>query len=218
MFLQDERGRRGWALLNGALMREFLARPRDQDADDFIDQKGELFVHVPDRLQLIDLSDEPVLQEFLSGQFDARHFNAVDRARDNFTVVKRSNDRVKLKREFDFYYLLPPIMQTYLIQPFDFQDDGVFASYPMEKVGVPNVAVQWVHGGLQPHEFKRLLEHVFHFISIRPERPAPKSKYLATAQALYVDKVRDRIAALKGFPQYQKLQPLFDSTCGGLMS
>jgi len=113
MFLQDERGRRGWILMNASLLRQFLARPQDEDPDIFLDREGETFVHVPDRLGLIDLSDEPVLQEFMSGQFDARHFNAVER--DNYTVIKRSTDRTKLKQEFDFYYLIPPIMQSYLV-------------------------------------------------------------------------------------------------------
>jgi hypothetical protein len=154
------------------------------------------------------------LQEFLSGQFDARHFNAVER--DNYTVIKRSTDRTKLKREFDFYHLIPPIMQTYLIQPFDFEDDGNVASYRMERIGIPNMALQWVHGGLQAHEFKRFLAHIFHFFSVRSQRPVKKSEAAAIGKALYVEKVRSRIATLKGLPEYAQLAPLLDRACGGI--
>jgi hypothetical protein len=214
MVLQDERGRRGWALMNASLLRQFFAREQHEDSDIFFEQQGETFVHVPDRLQLIDLSDEPVLQEFMSGQFDARHFNAVER--DNYTVIKRSRDRTKLKREFDFYHLVPPIMQTYLIQPFDFQDDGDLASYRMERIGIPNMALQWVHGGLRAHEFKRFLAHIFHFLSVRPQRSIQKSESTAICEALYVEKVRARIATLKALPEYTELAPLLNRACGGI--
>jgi hypothetical protein len=214
IILQDERGRRGWALMNASLLRQFFAHPADEDPDIFFEQQGETFVHVPDRLRLIDLSDEPVLQEFMSGQFDARHFNAVER--DNYTVVKKSKDRAKLKREFDLYRLVPPIMQTYLIQPFDFRDDGDVASYRMERVGIPNMSLQWVHGGLQAHEFKRFLAHIFHFLSVRPQRPIVRSEAAALCDALYVEKVQTRIAMLKALPEYRQLAPLLDRACGGI--
>jgi hypothetical protein len=214
MISQDERGRRGWALMNATLLRELFSRPRDENPDIFFEQQGETFVHVPDRLMLIDLSDEPLLQEFLSGQFDARHFNAVER--DNYTVVKRSTDRAKLKREFDFYSLIPPGMQTYMIQPFEFQDDGKAASYRMERIGVPNMAIQWVHRGLSEHEFKRFLAHIFHFFSIRPRRSVRRSEATSISESLYVEKVKSRIEMLKALPEYAQLAPLLDRACGGI--
>lgn len=214
MFLEDDRGRRGWALMNAPLARQYFAQPEDQDPDTFLDQQGETFVHVHDRLRLIDLSNEPVLQEFMSGQFDARHFNAVES--DNYTVVKRSKDRTKLKREFDFYYLVPPVLQTYLIQPYDFQEEGVYGSYRMERVGLPNMAVQWVHGGFKQHEFKRFLAHVFHFIEARPRRSAGKSVSRTVSESLYIDKVQARIAMLKDLREYGQLEPLLNRACGGI--
>jgi hypothetical protein len=214
MFLQDERGRRGWALMRASLFRQFLAKQQDGDVDAFFEQHGETFVHVPDRLHLIDLSDEPILHEFLSGQFEARHFNALER--EQYTVVKRSNDLDKLKREFEFYHLIPPIMQTYLIQPFDFQNDGKTASYRMERIGIPDMALQWVHGAFQEHEFKRFLAHIFHFIGVRPLRSVRKSESDAIRQTIYVEKVRTRITALKTLPAYAQLAPLLDRACYGI--
>ena len=121
--------------MRAPLLKGYLRKRLDNDVDAFFAEQGDRIVHVHGRLPLIDLRDEPVLQEFLSGQFDARHFNSVER--DRYTVIKRSQNREKLKEEFDFYYLVPPVMQTFLVQPFDFQDDGKWASYRMERVGAP---------------------------------------------------------------------------------
>ena len=214
MALQDERGRRGWALMRAALFRQFLVKQQEGDLEGFFEQHGDRFVSVPDRLRLIDLGDDPVLHEFLSGQFDARHFNALER--EQYTVVKRSNDRDKLKREFDFYSLIPPAMQSYFIQPFDFRDDGASASYRMERVGIPDMALQWVHGAFLEHQFKKFLAHIFHFISIRPERSIGKSGATAVRDELYLNKVRARVAMLKDLPAYVQLVPLFDSAFGGI--
>ena len=214
MFLQDTRGRRGWTLMRAPLLKAYLRKQLENDVDAFFADQGDRIVHVHDRLPLIDLRDEPVLQEFLSGQFDARHFNSVER--DRYTVIKRSQNREKLKEEFDFYYLVPPVMQTFLVQPFDFQDDGKWASYRMERVGAPDMATQWINGAIQPHELERFLSHLFYFIDIRPRRQASRSESAAVHKFLYEDKVKSRIAALMAHPAYPQLAPLLQSACGGI--
>ena len=214
MFMEDGRGRRGWALMRGSMLRQFLAKHRDGEVVGYFEDNIERFVTVYDRLPLIDLSDEPVLQEFLSGQFDARHFNAV--VRDRYTVVKRSQDRAKLKQEFEFYGRVPPVMQTFLVQPFDFEDDGAHASYRMERVGVPDVALQWVHHGIQADEFERFLGHIFYFLSVRARREAARSDCVAAGEFLYEEKVRRRIAELKAHADYPSLAPLLERACGGI--
>jgi hypothetical protein len=214
MPLNGARDRRGWSLMRGYLLEKFLVKQRDHDLAGFFEQHGEMLVDVPDRLRLIDLSDERTLQDFLSGQFDARHFNAVER--DEYTVVKRSKDRIKLKREFDFYGLVPPALRMFLVQPFDFEDDGKTASYHMERMCVPDMALQWVHNAFQPHEFERFLNHIFHFIAVRPQRRVSKGEAVAVFDALYVAKVEERIATLKELPTYRRLVPLLESGCGGI--
>lgn len=214
MPLSGARDKRGWSLMRAHLLEKFLVKQREGDFAGFFEQHGDVLVDVPDRLRLIDLSDERTLQDFLSGQFDARHFNAVER--DEYTVVKRSKDREKLKREFEFYGLVPPALRMFLVQPFDFADDGETASYRMERVCVPDMALQWVHNAFQPHEFERFLNHIFHFIAIRPKRRVGKEEAGAVFDALYVDKVEERIATLKQLPAFRKLAPLLDSACGGI--
>jgi hypothetical protein len=212
--LNGSQDRRGWALMRSSLLRRFLTKQRDGDLVGFFEQYGDALVEVRDRLNLIDVSEERTLHDFLSGQFDARHFNTVER--EEYTVVKRSRDREKLKREYDFYRLVPPMMQMFLVQPFDFEDNGETASYRMERVCVPDMALQWVHGAFQSEEFGRFLQHVFHFIAIRPERHVAKAEAAAARDSLYVDKVKARIEALKKLPAYPTLAPLLDRACGGI--
>ena len=59
------------------LLKGYLRKRLDNDVDAFFAEQVDRIVHVHGRLPLIDLRDEPVLQEFLSGQSDARHFNSV---------------------------------------------------------------------------------------------------------------------------------------------
>lgn len=212
--LNDGRERQGWALLRASILRKFLLRQKDGDLLGFYEEEGDRLAAVRDRVRLIDVSDERALLDFLSGQFEARHFNAVEHH--DYTVTKRSTDRGKLKREFLFYGLMPPEVQMFLVQPFDFQDDGRTASYRMERVAVPDMALQWVHGAFKRDEFERFLNHIFHFVEIRPERAATKAEAAAIRDALYVEKVKSRIAALKDAPQYPALAPLLDRACGGI--
>lgn len=205
---------RGWSLMRGNLLEKFLTMQLEGDAAGFFQQHREMLTDIVDRLQLVDLSDERTLQDFLSGQFDARHFNAIER--EEYTVVKRSKDRTKLKREYAFYQLVPPAMRMFLVQPFDFADNGETASYRMERVCVPDMATQWLHNAFAPAEFERFMNHVFHFISIRPERRVGKVEATAVFDALYVAKVEERIAALKTLPAYSKLAPLLERACGGI--
>lgn len=214
MPLEASRDRRGWLLMRTALLRKFLARQQEGDVTGFFEENRDALIEVSDRLRLIDVSDERTLQDFLSGQFDARHFNAVER--EEFTVVKRSTDRAKLRREYDYFRLLPPRMQMFLVQPFDFDDDGETASYRMERVSIPDMSLQWLHGSFQANEFDRFLAHFFYFIRARPERSVDRTRSAAVRDALYVDKVSARIAALKALPAYKMLGPLLDSACGGV--
>lgn len=206
--------RRGWSLLGPSLLHKYLSNRQVGDIAGFFEQYGSQFVEVRDRLNLIDVSDERTLYDFLSGQFDTRYFNSVER--DDYTVIKRSHDRDKLKREFDYYRLLPPRMQMFLVQPFDFHDDGNIASYKMERLCVPDMALQWVHGAFEPEEFSRFLEHIFYFLGVRPERRTDHSQCTAVRDALYVEKVVSRIEMLKSHPGYAGLKPLLECACGGI--
>lgn len=204
--------RSSWLLLSGRLLREYTQRRSAGDAAPFIQQHEDQFLRVSERLSLIDLNDEAALLKFLSGGFDARFFNSI--THDEYTVTKISTDREKLAREFRFHGLLPPALQMFFVQPFDFHDDGERASYRMERLGVPDMALQWVHGALSQGEFERFLDRVFHFVTLRPSRRADPGEMERARRALYVDKVEARIRQLKALPQYPRVAALLVNVCG----
>lgn len=210
----DGNPQKGWALLRGTLLRQLLMKAGNDTPGEFFETYGDALVEVRDRLSLLDISDERTLLDYLSGQLDARHFNAI--ARDDYIVTKRSTDRAKLKREFDFYQAVPPRMRMFLVQPFDFEDDGHTASYRMERLSVPDMALQWVHGAFQPHEFERFLRHMFYFLENRPAKQVTRPDAVAAQDELYLRKVRDRITQFKTLPAYGDLAPLLERACGGI--
>lgn len=202
----------GWLLLFGPQFHAYLRKRVAGDVAGFFDQHKTSLSPVHDRLSLVDLDNEVMLLDYLSGALDARFFNAI--VREPYAITKKSTDRAKLKREFAFYGLLPPLMQTYFVMPFDWADDGKHASYRMQRLFVPDVALQWLHGAFTPAEFDRLLEQVFHFLEVRSERRVTPDEARRHFDALYVTKVVERVEQLTAHKDYPSIEPLLRAVCG----
>lgn len=56
-----------------------------------------------------------------------------------------------------FYGLLPQRLQSFFVRPFDFQETAAGASYKMERLNVPDMAVQWIHDAMTTEEFGQAL-------------------------------------------------------------
>lgn len=205
----------GLLVLDEAMTRRYLASLVVHGcATDFIARHGRDLAALDNDLQLIDLRDPARFLIFLTSNFDVRHFNAI--VNENFTIVKRSTDKSKLKREFIYYGLLPPHVQMFFVQPFDYEEHSEYASYRMERLFLPDMAIQWVHDAVQHEEFERLLKRIFHFIDVRPARAVAREQALAVLDRMYWDKVAERIAEFKRMPQYDRLGPLIDQAVGGI--
>ena len=204
----------GWALMTGPMFILYVRARTDGDVDTFFEQNRNQFVRLDERMDLIDLGDEVTLLEFLSGTFEARSFNAVES--EAYTITKKSSDKSKLEREYRYYEMLPPAMQAYFIRPFDFADQGDTVSYRMERLFVPDMAIQWIHGALTEAEFRRFLDHLFNFVSNRAVRPSQNGEAEAAVDALFVTKVRERVEAFKKMAEYGRLRLLIEHACGSL--
>lgn len=154
----------------------------------------------------LDLADPLQCLRFLSSAFRSRFFNDIVRDRD--TVVKRSADRAKMRAEHEFWYLLPPHMQRHFVQPYGFEDDGKTASYRMERLGVPDASVLWIHGAFREEAFADLLDRLFAFLRARPRREASREQAAAAREALHGQKLAERVARLKTLPLWETLDPL----------
>lgn len=138
--------------------------------------------------------------QYISGGFDARFFNSVKG--DEFTVVKSSNDKKKIKAEYSFYHLLPDYMKMWFVMPYNFQEKEESASYEMERYHMTDLAIRWVHGAINVEEFEKLLDKVFHFIRTRKEKEVSREVYNQIESRLYVGKLDERIETLKKHEQY----------------
>jgi len=205
----------GLLRLDAPLARRYLRSiANGETAADFIARHGADIATIDNCISFTDLRDQAQFLIFLTSNFDVRHFNAI--VNENFTIVKRSTDVAKLRREYNYYGLLPAEVQMFFVQPFDFQQKPDHASYRMERLFLPDMAIQWVHDAIRPDEFQRFLDRVFHFIAVRPRRPVDRATALAEMDRLYWGKVAERIEKLKRLPEYARLRPLIDQAVGGI--
>lgn len=156
-----------------------------------------------DTTAFLNLGDSSQFLRYVTGSFDARFFNAL--SGDEYTVTKTSADKRKIKAEYTFYHLLPENMQRWFVLPFDYREDANGASYSMERYQMTDLAVRWVHGALTTQEFDALLRKVFYFINSRASRSVSPQEYRAAADALYLEKLRARLAQLKECAPYAAL-------------
>jgi hypothetical protein len=124
------------------------------------------------------------------------------------TLTKSSSDRLKLKAEYEFFYLIPPKMQRWMVQPCDFKDTGKTASYDMERLRVPDMSVLYLHGALSPADYSRFLNAMLAFLDDRPTRPITARAWRDRAYDLYRGKVARRYQQLKAMPTWASLDQL----------
>lgn len=147
-----------------------------------------------ERLQSVQQVDLANLDSFLNlfaGSTEARAFNHLQLGSDYCT--KSSKDRRKILAEYSFYGLVDEKMQPWLVQPFDYQDDGEVASYKMLRYRIADVSLPWVHGAFAEDGFASFLDRVFLFLGERPRRNCNKNEAGATARQLFLEKPKSRV-------------------------
>lgn len=157
----------------------------------------------------IDLSNYNSLLSYISGGFDARFFNSLEG--DKYTVTKRSADKKKMKMEYDYYWILPEHMRSFMVMPYDYKETADYASYTMERMPMADIAIRWTHGAVNVAEFERIMDRIFYFFNARDKKEIEKEQYLKLADGLYLDKVEQRIQKLKKLPQFKEIAMLIES-------
>lgn len=142
----------------------------------------------------------------ITGNFDSRYFNSLKG--NEYTLVKSSTNKKKIKAEYDFYHLLPEDMKYWFVMPFDFKEDDEKASYTMERLHMTDLAIKWVHGSMDKSEFESLMDKYFYFFKCRHSKVCTEEEYHAMADELYINKVNSRIENLKKLPEYERIATL----------
>lgn len=161
------------------------------------------------------LVDIGIINNFIqciTGNFDSRYFNTLKG--NEYTLVKSSSNKKKIKAEYTFYHLLPDDMKYWFVMPFDYHEDENSASYTMERLHITDLAIKWVHGSMDETEFSELMDKYFFFFRCRHKRNCTQEEYQETADTLYVDKVNNRLADLKKLPEYKRIASLLLATNG----
>ena len=149
---------------------------------------------------------------FFSGSSETRSFNRLHG--DRYEFVKTSKDKDKCRREYRHYHLLPEAMQRWFVLPYGYKDSGEEASYAMERLQVPDMAMLWIHSSLSGGEFARFLDKALRFVSERPVREAGAAAAKSRRDGLYLEKVRTRFAALEEHPEFARLDRLIAGGTG----
>lgn len=190
-----------------------------RNAHDLVDQWAEFTsspIHTWDqswqhsqRLESLRPLDLGNIRDFLSlssGSTAARHFNEV--LIDTYYYTKSSTDKRKMQAEYSFYRMVPERMQPWLIEPFDYLDEGERSSYKMLRYYLADAALQWVHGAFEIETFKPFIERLLFFISERPKQPCNKEQSAALAQDLFVIKLERRVKEFLANSEGQRINQL----------
>ncbi|MFW5753027.1 MAG: phosphotransferase [Planctomycetota bacterium] len=166
-----------------------------------------------DHAGMRDLGRAESLGELVSSTFDARHFNRMEK--DELYVTKRSSDRDKMRREYHFYEFLPRHLRLYFLEPLAFLDEEDGAGYRLERLHVPDMAIQWIHGACDPEAFAGFMARIAGYFRTRPVRPAPDPQ---RRDQLYRGKLEARLATLCEHPAWPPIERLLreHSDCGGI--
>ncbi len=152
----------------------------------------------------LSLRDVNNFRGFITSGFDARFFNALDG--DEYTVVKRSTNVEKLRKEYKYFTLLPDTMRMWYAYVYDYRESDSEASYTIERYHMTDLALRYIHGAISTDEFRTILNKLFYFISKRCVKEVTKEEYISQEKSLYVDKVLERIEQLKSCKEYDSLE------------
>lgn len=148
----------------------------------------------------------------ITGNFDSRYFNSLEG--NEYTLVKSSTNKKKIKAEYSFYHLLPDDMKIWFVMPFDYQESETEASYTMERLHMTDLAIKWVHSSMGEEEFEELMDKYFYFFRCRHKKECTKEEYKKVADSLYVDKVNERISKLKTLPEFEPIKKMLEAANG----
>lgn len=149
---------------------------------------------------ILNIGDYNNFLKYISGGFDARYFNSLKT--DENIVIKSSQDKTKIKKEYVYYTLLPEDMKKWMVAPYNYEETEEEASYTMERLYVPDIAIRWVHGAITEKELRNILGKTFYYINSRKSKQISQEEYLKEANALYIDKLEKRIKDLKQCEEY----------------
>lgn len=215
-FLMAPTGGEGPALLTSEDMRPLLRLSSLQAVREYMLELGRTIPVMDNPCGFIDLRHGDGFLSYMSGATETRAFNAnrIERR----TLRKSSRDRRKMAAEYGYFHVVPEILQPFLLPTFDFRDDGQEASYAMERLSIPDVALQFIHQAFDGASFAALQERFFDFIDARPLQEVGVEAVRANARESILGKMEQRLVDFLTTEAGRKLDAILGACgpCGGL--
>jgi hypothetical protein len=168
-------------------------------------------MHVGNDMDLVDLRNVEAFLGYMTGATETRHFNKM--AQTPGVMRKTSADIAKMRGEYTYFHVVPEPMKRFLLPTFDYVEGTNSASYAMEKLSVPDAAIQMVHHAFDAASFGTLLDAFFAFVGSRGQKTvgAPVARDAARREIL--GKMNMRLDAFAGTEQGRRVDALM--TAGG---
>ena len=144
-----------------------------------------------DHFGFVDLRRPEAFLAFMGDATEARHFNAT--ARIGAVFRKTSSNRVKMAREYGFFHVVPERLKAFLLPTFDYAEDNERAGYSMERLNVPDAALQFIHFAFDERSFSTLVDRFFDFIRARPLREVGAAAVRERAERDILGKMNERL-------------------------
>jgi len=173
-------------------------------------------MHVGNDMGLVDLRNVDAFLGYMTGATEARHFNKVVASAG--VMRKASADVAKIRAEYRYFHIVPEAMKRFLLPTFDYVEQADSASYAMEKLSVPDAAIQMVHHAFDEASFGALLGAFFAFIAARGQRPLGAAAVRDVARRDILGKMHARLDAFTATDQGKRVDGLLMSggPSGGL--
>lgn len=173
-------------------------------------------VKLPIENAFIDLSKMSHFLEYMTSGLNTRHFNQIENH--GVIITKKSADKKKIKSEYQNFSLIPDKMKRWFVQPFNYVEGNEIASYDMERLNCPELAILWISNSFKPQEFREALDRVFLFLEERPSKEVSSSEYREKQEQLYKSKLRNRFDSLKTMKEFDQIDNLikFSTKYSGL--
>ena len=157
---------------------------------------------VESHFRIMDMSDKSILMASLLTNPKSRFFNSVIGDSESNLITKKSANKTKLLREFNYYKFLPAEFNRFHLTPFNYKENGDYASYQLERLMLPNMASLYLSGTMNYNSFSEFLLVLNTYLANRPEKlNQSKNKFSQIEELL--DKTRTRVAELEAHKDWQ---------------
>lgn len=170
----------------------------------------------PDQCGFVDLRNTTQFLAFMGGATETRLFNATRTER--WVLHKTSSDRAKMAAEYGFFHVAPEELKPFLLPTFGFEDDGRQAGYAMERLAIPDAALQFIHHAFDETSFAALIDRFLAFVQVRPRRRDGADAVRTTAAKAILGKMDKRLETLLQTETGQRLDAVLAASgpAGGI--